>query len=449
MSEVAIRAESLSKRYRIGRRERYYTLRDTVAGLVAAPFRWLGNGSCASNSISQSAMHDPQSELIWALKDVSFEIKQGEVVGIIGRNGAGKSTLLKILSRITEPSEGEVRIYGRVGSLLEVGTGFHPELTGRENIYLNGAILGMRKQEIDRKFDEIVAFAEVENFLDTPVKHFSSGMYMRLAFGVAAHLEPEILLVDEVLAVGDLAFQRKCMGKIGDVAQQGRTVIFVSHNIRAIRQLCGRVLWLNNGELKEASNSEEIVEKYLRNVSWSHESAELSSLIRRLPPDPAFRLESITLRQNGMPVVGVQNGQPLEIAIGYQILQRTIGLRVFFDLYDREGTLLFRSFHDEQNDGTPVMEPGEYLSAAIIPEDLLAPTQYGIHVLATVYDVRMCIPFPGIRIPLDVEATGRANRAYPGEPIRGKLAPVIPWRTEAWKARPETAPLITTRDGHP
>jgi lipopolysaccharide transport system ATP-binding protein len=274
-------------------------------------------------------------------------------------------------------------------------------------------------------------------------------MYMRLAFSVAAHLRPEILLVDEVLAVGDLAFQRKCMGKIGDVAQQGRTVIFVSHNMRAIRQLCGRVLWLDNGELKGDSNAEKIIGKYLQNISWSHDSAEVTSLIRRLPTDPAFRLESVTLRQNGMPVVGVQNGQPLEVAIGYKVLKKTAGLRVYFDLYDQEGTLLFRSFHDEQNDGASVMEPGEYLSMATIPEDLLAPTQYAIHVLATVYDVRMCIPFPGICINLDVEATGRANRAYPGEPIRGKLAPVIPWKTEAASGHSSNADLSAARHQHP
>jgi lipopolysaccharide transport system ATP-binding protein len=294
-----------------------------------------------------------------------------------------------------------------------------------------------------------VAFAEVEKFLDTPVKHYSSGMYMRLAFSVAAHLEPEILLVDEVLAVGDGVFQRKCIGKMGDVAQKGLTVIFVSHNMRAIRQLCGRVLWLNNGELKGDCSSEQTIEKYLSDISWSDGSTELSTLIRRLPPDPAFRLESVILRQNGTPVVAVQNGQPLEVAIGYQVLQKTVGLRVFFDLYDREGTLLFRSFHDEQNDASPSMEPGRYLSTAIIPEELLAPTQYRIHVLATVYNVRMCIPFPGIRIPVDVEATGRANRAYPGEPIRGKLAPVIPWTTEACKAHPEASPLFAPPGTHP
>ena len=218
MSDIIIRAENLGKRYRIGQREPYKTLRDTVTDVFTVRFR---KGRKKNLPIQQSDFRDPKSDYIWALKDVSFEIEQGEVVGVIGRNGAGKTTLLKILSRTTEPTEGYAEINGRVGSLLEVGTGFHPELTGRENIYLNAAILGMKRREIDRKFDEIVDFAEVEKFLDTPVKHYSSGMYVRLAFAVAAHLEPEILIVDEVLAVGDTQFQKKCLGKMGDVAERG------------------------------------------------------------------------------------------------------------------------------------------------------------------------------------------------------------------------------------
>ena len=243
-----LRVEKLSKQYRIGAREAAYgTLRDSLVEAVRAPLRRLRRGNGNSNYDS-----------IWALKDVSFEVAPGEVVGIIGRNGAGKSTLLKVLSRITEPSRGRVELYGRVASLLEVGTGFHPELTGRENLYLNGAILGMRKAEIDRKFDEIVDFADLEKFLDTPVKRYSSGMYMRLAFAVASHLEPEILMVDEVLAVGDAQFQKKCLGKMGDVAREGRTVLFVSHNMVAVQGLCGRAIWLHDGQMRgEGQPSEE------------------------------------------------------------------------------------------------------------------------------------------------------------------------------------------------
>lgn len=260
MSDIAIRSENLSKLYRIGNRESYKALRDVLSNAISAPFRWFRN--------SQSAIRNPQSanNYFWALKDVSFEIKRGEVVGVIGRNGAGKSTLLKILSRITEPTEGYAKIYGRVGSLLEVGTGFHPELTGRENIYLNGAILGMSKAEISRKFDEIVAFAEVEKFIDTPVKHYSSGMYVRLAFAVAAHLEPEILVVDEVLAVGDVAFQKKCLGKMGDVAKGGRTVLFVSHNMAAIENLCQRVILLRDGKIIKYDKTRSVINYYLKSV---------------------------------------------------------------------------------------------------------------------------------------------------------------------------------------
>jgi len=260
MSDIAIRVENLSKQYRIGGPQaRYKTIRESLTEAVQAPFRRL-------SSVVRGQSSAVSNETIWALKDVSFEVKRGEVVGIIGRNGAGKSTLLKILSRITEPTEGRAEIHGRVGSLLEVGTGFHPELTGRENITLNGAILGMKRAEIERKFDEIVDFAEIEKFIDTPVKHYSSGMYVRLAFAVAAHLEPEILLVDEVLAVGDAAFQKKCLGKMGDVAREGRTVLFVSHNMAAIEGLCPRVLVLKTGELAYDGANQEGLAYYFESL---------------------------------------------------------------------------------------------------------------------------------------------------------------------------------------
>ena len=252
-NEFAIRCESLGKRYRLGSYDRYKTLRDVLSVKLASPFRSV-----------KSAGKDPY---LWALDDVSLEIKRGEVVGIIGHNGAGKSTLLKILSRITKPTRGSAQINGRVGSLLEVGTGFHPELTGRENIYLNGAILGMRKSEIERKFDEIVAFAEVEKFIDTPVKRFSSGMYVRLAFGVAAHLETEVLLVDEVLAVGDAQFQKKCFAKINEIGKDGRTILFVSHNMAAVRGICKEAVVLDRGRVVAKGAIDETVDKYLAQVS--------------------------------------------------------------------------------------------------------------------------------------------------------------------------------------
>jgi lipopolysaccharide transport system ATP-binding protein len=269
MNETVIHVEGLGKRYRVGERERYYALRDVLTRAFLAPFR--------------RKRRRPQDHL-WALRDVTFDIRQGEVVGLIGRNGAGKTTLLKLLSRITRPTVGFAEIRGRVGSLIEVGTGFHPELTGRENVYLSGAILGMKKNDIERRFDEIVAFAQVERFIDTPLKHFSTGMQMRLAFAVAAHLEPEILLVDEVLAVGDLQFQRKCLGKMEDVSHSGRTIVFVSHQMNQIRRLCERAIWVDGGRLRLDGPAKQVVNDY--------EAAALrmeTSEIEQEPGSVAFR----------------------------------------------------------------------------------------------------------------------------------------------------------------
>ena len=257
MSDRAIHCEGIAKQYRIGQREPYRALRDTLAGMVTAPVRRV------RAALQGRANRDAGPARIWALRDISFDVQAGEVVGIIGRNGAGKSTLLKILSRITKPTRGSADIYGRVGSLLEVGTGFHAELTGRENVYLNGAILGMKKAEIARQFDAIVAFAEIERFIDTPVKRYSSGMYMRLAFAVAAHLDPEIMLVDEVLAVGDAQFQKKCLGKMGEVSRQGRTVLFVSHSLASIQSLCRRGILLQEGAIAWDGSVEGAIDRYL------------------------------------------------------------------------------------------------------------------------------------------------------------------------------------------
>jgi ABC-type polysaccharide/polyol phosphate transport system ATPase subunit len=280
MSDIAIRLEGLGKQYKIGKREAYRSLRDTLVDALAEPFRRFGSGG---------PREDP-AEKFWALRDVSFEVKQGEVVGIIGRNGAGKSTLLKVLSRITEPTEGYADIYGRIASLLEVGTGFHPELTGRENIYLNGAIMGMKKAEIRRQFDEIVAFAEVEKFLDTPVKHYSSGMHVRLGFSVAVHLEPEVLVVDEVLAVGDAEFQRKCLGKLKSVGRtSGRTILFVSHNMAAVRSICSRGLLLERGVAVLQGQIDKVVDSYLS-------CDPLSEAVSESVETPSFFLDSVRIR---------------------------------------------------------------------------------------------------------------------------------------------------------
>ncbi|HEX8291094.1 MAG TPA: ABC transporter ATP-binding protein [Pyrinomonadaceae bacterium] len=298
-----IKAQGVSKRYRIGAaRAAYGTLRDALAGAARAPFRRRARGG---------------GESVWALRDVNFEVQPGEVVGFIGHNGAGKSTLLKILSRITEPTAGRVELYGRVGSLLEVGTGFHPELTGRENIYLNGAILGMRRGEIERKFDEIVAFSEVEKFLDTPVKHYSSGMYMRLAFAVAAHLEPEILIVDEVLAVGDAAFQQKCLGKISSVAQHGRTILFVSHNMAALRNLCHRAVLLEGGTIAAQGETEAVCGRYLKSLK-PKDDQDLATLKNRQGRG-RVRFKRVWFEdENGNPVAQPVTGQKLVVVMEYQ-----------------------------------------------------------------------------------------------------------------------------------
>jgi lipopolysaccharide transport system ATP-binding protein len=329
MSDIAIRVEDLSKQYRIGSpstglrtgsQARYKTIRESLIETVQVPFRRaarLLRGQALRLRSGQAYSAAEMDETIWALKDVSFEVKRGEVVGIIGRNGAGKTTLLKVLSRITEPTEGYAEIHGRVGSLLEVGTGFHPELTGRENIYLNGAILGMKRAEIELKFDEIVAFAEIEKFLDTPVKHYSSGMYVRLAFAVAAHLEPEILLVDEVLAVGDAAFQKKCLGKMGDVAKEGRTVLFVSHNMAAISALCNKAMMIDRGKVHKYGLVEETIALYaasLRNLT-------AIPLRERKDRGGNGKLRFLALRcvdHKGREVPGLRTGEDAHIEVSFR-----------------------------------------------------------------------------------------------------------------------------------
>lgn len=385
MSEVAVRAEGLGKLYRIGQRERYYTLRDTLTNAFTAPFRWVRNGwlptlenagPSPSASNSSSVIRHPPSEFIWALKDVSFEIKRGEVVGIIGRNGAGKSTLLKILSRITEPTEGCAEVNGRVGSLLEVGTGFHPELTGRENIYLNGAILGMKRAEINRKLDEMVAFAEVERFMDTPVKHYSSGMYLRLAFAVAAHLEPEILLVDEVLAVGDAAFQKKCLGKMSDVAKEGRTVLFVSHNMAAVLNLCGRGILLEAGKIIAADQVESVIHYYLENLR-SNVPCDLASYKDR-GGRGGVRFTRMGFEDGrGNPMEQGVSGQPLVIVLEYQSEENRPlqNCRVSIAFYDSLGQVLFNC-SSELTNSEPITLPPVGSIRCVISRLPLSQSQY-------------------------------------------------------------------------
>lgn len=370
MSHVAIKVNGVGKSFRIGTKlEKYRTLRDSMSQALAGPYRalrarWSG---CASSRRSAGSQ-----EIFQALQDISFEIRQGEAVGIVGRNGAGKSTLLKILSRITEPDQGSVEYFGRIGSLLEVGTGFHMELSGRENVYLNGAILGMRKQEIDRKFDEIVDFAEMDRFIDTPVKHYSTGMQLRLAFAVAAHLEPEILLVDEVLAVGDARFQKKCLSKMEDVGQHGRTVLFVSHNMPAVTRLCKRCLLLQNGRLVKDGPSHEVVSAYLHADTGTTAEREWADA-QRAPSGEIARLRAVKVRdQDGLISEAVDIREPVTIEMTFEVIRGGALLLQFFMFYNEEGLLAFATNDlDPEWRGRP-RPAGEYQSVARIPGNLLA-----------------------------------------------------------------------------
>jgi lipopolysaccharide transport system ATP-binding protein len=367
-----IEAKELSKLYRIGKKEQgYRTFREAIIEGLKAPFhnfrrlrdltRFNGESTCMKDARSQD-------DLIWALRDVSFEVQPGEVVGIIGRNGAGKSTLLKILSRITEPTSGEVKIHGRVASLLEVGTGFHPELTGRENIYLNGTILGMRKAEIARKFDEIVDFAEVERFIDTPVKHYSSGMYVRLAFAIAAHLDPEILLVDEVLAVGDAEFQQKCLGKMSEVSKTGRTILFVSHNMLSIRRLCDQCMLLSNGKIEVKSTTEYVINGYLDTIQ--NTTREIQNNCRK-----ATYIKNIAIYdKNKKPtiILGYYNEYALNITI---VAQNTHNLHFGFTIFNSEGIGLLSSISSFNIEAIP---NGVSELSIVLPSSLLHPGKYRI-----------------------------------------------------------------------
>jgi lipopolysaccharide transport system ATP-binding protein len=379
MRDLAIRVEGLSKQYRIGRRrEQHDTLRDTLTDAVATPLR-----RAAKLIRGEATGPVEQDQTIWALNDLSLEIYEGEAIGIIGRNGAGKSTLLKILSRITEPTKGSADVYGRVGSLLEVGTGFHPELTGRENVYLNGAILGMTRSEIDAKFDGIVAFAEVERFIDTPVKHYSSGMYLRLAFAVAAHLEPEILLVDEVLAVGDAAFQKKCLGKMSEVGQQGRTVLFVSHNMNAIAALCERCIWIHDGRLKRIGPTAEIIQAYLRGDEINLAERVWTDLATA-PGDEYIRLTRVAaLDEHGAVASLVDIRRPIDLVVEYMVLETT-AVHTLLRLTNDAGVDILATADNhipEWRDG--VREPGRYRSVCHLPGNLLAEGRHLVTVALT------------------------------------------------------------------
>jgi len=416
-SSLALRVHDLGKRYRLGlQMDAYATLRDVIAQALARPFRG-----------QRPRQEDP--EILWALRHVSFDVPRGKVLGIIGRNGAGKSTLLKILSRVTEPTEGYAEIHGRVGSLLEVGTGFHPELTGRENIYLNGAILGMHREEIDRKFDEIVEFSEIGRFLDTPVKRYSSGMYVRLAFAVAAHLEPEILVVDEVLAVGDAAFQRKCLGRMSDVAQGGRTVLFVSHNMSAILNLTEEAIVLDKGRIVFHGPTPEAVDLYL--AAAAQHSGERVWQPEEIPASAApFR--PIALRAKGRITDTVRSTEPTTIEIEYHLDAPIQGLRVGIYLLSMRGEYVFTSFDiDDMEHFTrwEVRPAGRYVSRCTIPADLLNGGRYLVSMNASAYRVKRYFHEDNV-VAFTVDITGAPGSQWPEKRV-GLIRPRLHWEIEA------------------
>ena len=422
--DVAIRVEGLGKRYFIGESSGgYRTLRDAVSDAA----------SWATDRIRRrrSAGKAEHRESIWALRDVSFDVRRGQVLGIIGRNGAGKSTLLKLLARVTEPTEGTAEVRGRVGSLLEVGTGFHPELTGRENAFLNGAILGMRRSEIAAKFDEIVEFADIGRFIDTPVKRYSSGMYLRLAFSVAAHLEPEILIVDEVLAVGDAEFQRKCLGKMGDVAQRGRTVLFVSHNMSAVLRLTEETLVIDGGRLLLRDRTPKAVDYYL--------SSGLAQTGERTWSDEPHVAAAAPFRPIQLRIVGadgsaaeqVSAAQAFDIEFTYRLEEPISGLRVGVYLSTSKGEPVFTSFDTdsvERFQALPLRPAGTYLSRCTVPANLLNEGRYVVGVNASAFRIRSYFT-DEYALAFSVDGTGAVGSQW-GEARGGPVRPALAWEIE-------------------
>jgi lipopolysaccharide transport system ATP-binding protein len=415
---VAIAVDGISKRYRIGEFQASYgTLRESLARRIKPP--------------GGRHHHHRHHEEIWAVRDVSFEVPQGQVLGLIGRNGAGKSTLLKVLTRITNPTEGRAEIRGRVGSLLEVGTGFHPELTGRENVFLNGSILGMKRREIVRKFPEIVEFAGVEKFMDTPVKRYSSGMYVRLAFAVAAHLEPEILLVDEVLAVGDAEFQRRCLGRMQDFGASGRTVLFVSHNMQAVARLCERAILLDDGRVVRDGPSPEVVAQYLQSGHGTSSYLEWPD-VETAPGNKTARMAWVRVVQDGEKVDTADVRRPIGIEIAFRILRPGPPLLPKLKLLNGEGDTVFNALDTDPRWHEPIA-PGEYVSTAWIPGNMLNEGFFTVDVAVCALGQKL-VPYAG-------SASGVAFHVYdPGEGdssrglftgrLRGTVRPLLEWTTE-------------------
>jgi len=420
---LAIRCEGIGKRYRIGSHPRYRTLRDTISEMARAPFRRLKTGLRAPASDERD---------LWALRAVSFEVRQGEVLGIIGRNGSGKSTLLKVLSRITKPTEGSAEVIGRLGTLLEVGAGFHPELTGRENIFLYGAILGMSRREIERKFDEIVEFAECGKLLDTPMKHYSSGMYVRLAFAVAAHLETQILMADEVLAVGDAAFQRKCLGKMSDVAHQGRTVLFVSHNMLAVESLCSRAICLHDGRIVLEGKPNSVTSRYLQEWLPAFNEVVYES-IETAPGNEILRLH----RANVRPLIGSPNElitvhTPLVVEFEYWKLTQHADLVFVVKVFNEHGVNVFNT---ALMGGLPE-EAGLLRSSFSVPADLMNNGTYRINLLIFLGATVEIADWQDL-VTFDVHDAPSEMRGHYHGDWHGAVRPNLEWRTDWIGALPD------------
>lgn len=420
MTRYSVEVNHLSKRYRIGvSTKQYNTLRETITGLIHNPKERIYQKMDENNSF-------------WALKDVNFAVEEGKAIGIIGRNGAGKSTLLKILSRVTEPTEGTALIRGRVGSLLEVGTGFHPELTGRENIYLNGAILGMKRSEIEKKMDEIIAFSEVEKFVDTPVKRYSSGMYLRLAFAVAAHLDPEILVVDEVLAVGDAEFQRKCLGKMSDVANQGRTVLFVSHNMSAIMRLTEQTVVLERGKVVMHAPTSEAVDYYLSQGFSQEGQHEWKDDEFEKNPAPFHPLKIRIVNDAGIVSDTIRSTEPCHIEFEYSLDEDITGLRVGLYIISTRGEFVLTSFDvddTEKFEAYSTRKAGTYISRCTIPGDFLNEGRFVIGVNASIFKIRTYFHDEQALI-FNVNGTGAPGTQWP-EPRTGLIRPRLYWEIES------------------
>lgn len=434
-ARTAIEVRDLSKRFRIGlKEERHENLVGMLIDMLKSPLKNYRQyrGLYDFRDITPDQVDEESADVIWPLRNISFDVREGEVVGIIGRNGAGKSTLLKILSKITPPTTGEVRLRGRVSSLLEVGTGFHQELTGRENIYLNGTILGMRKREVDRKFDQIVAFSGVEKFLDTPVKRYSSGMRVRLAFAVSAHLEPEILVIDEVLAVGDAEFQRKCLDKMQDVGQEGRTVLFVSHNMNAITRLCTRAILLQQGRIAMDGSAHDVVSQYISSGAGLSPEVTWPDL-NTAPGDQVTRLRAVRVKtEDGQVRRWVDIHKPFAIELEHEVLEGGHVLYAYHSFFNDEGIKLFMTVDQNSEWHNKPRPPGRYISRVWIPGDLL--NEGHIYIQTSIRNFNTRTRHVSVREAVGFQVIDQFEReVLPGTfsgSLEGAVRPALTWESE-------------------